>query len=648
MRRTRSNRYCTSIALQAALAASVACSAPAPSTPASPEPAGAHEGSSAPPNAPTLPASAADPGPDAPPAETGLRSEPSGARTWPVPTLDGITWDRSVGSVLAACTVAEVGGYRPNHLPAPLVDLDQDGQTELVLFNMACTDASGARVDHPILRVNPATARLEVVGTLLDRIGDTVLQQPFSAAGFADLDHDGDADLLATMPRLDADPAVVWLQNATGALRVRPMTVLDHPGSQPALTNAALGFADVDGDGVVEGVVPFLLPGDAPSDARFGLVDVGPQGGVGVTASWLEHSAGRVDWAVAPVSLEPDRDPWAWTWLAQSRRPTADDDLYTTARGTKLPDDTLDVRIDPMTGAPQDAAIFLEPVCGSRSTSCLTPMGATSVWVPDDADDDGPLPATWSLCFLVSTGIYRWPVGVFCDDGSGAHLHERGALADAMAPPAEATTTLSWQIVPSWDLNADGFSDLIVTMGRDASVYAPMPTLAYLQTPGCASDTCPRWARTEIPGTLGHHYALETLPVQLADGSWRVLAFLSTDVHPVDPSITLDAFWWTPPPGHHWLALQLGDRHDLRAIGATVHVRRFDAAGQPVAGTERLLHALQPTRSTPGSNSPILLGVAPGTTRIELEIDLPRCHPTVTVDVTAFDQPVTVDVPPCP
>jgi hypothetical protein len=619
--------------------------APPPLSPDPPSPDAAPSPPRAPRPAPQPPSSEPTPADTYPPPTA---EDPAPPQTWPTPSLLGATFDPTVGDALRACVTLDMGGVRPVHLPAPAVDLDDDGEVELALFNMSCPDDAGGWVDHPLLRFDPATARLRVVGSLLDRWGDPRPSRPFGAAGFADLDGDGDADLLAPAQLTDDSQAIAWLHNNAGELRPRPFTVLDGGDAQPSFYEAALGFVDVDQDGVVEGIAPFRGPDEPPSEGRFGLVDVGPRGGVGVTSRWLEGTEGRIDWAVGPFSLDPERDPWSWTWIAQSLVPSTSDDLFRSADGAALADTTIDAQTDPLTGAPIDATLFLQPICGSRSPSCLTPMGGASMWLPDDPDAGGPLPPTWTSCLLVSTGIAMWPVGVFCDDGGGARLRERGAVVDALAQPPLSPATLAWQVVTTWDVNADGWDDLLVTNGRDAGTYDPMPTFAYLQTPGCQADACPRWAADRLPLASAHHTALERWPVRGADGAWRILGFLSTDAHPTDPSITLEAFLWAPPPDHHWVALQIGSRHDLRAVGATIHAQRFDAADQPIAGTERTLHTLQATRATPGANSPVILGLSPGTARLHLEIDLPRCHPTITLDLTAFDQPVPIDVPPCP
>jgi hypothetical protein len=205
---------------------------------------------------------------------------------------------------------------------------------------------------------------------------------------------------------------------------------------------------------------------------------------------------------------------------------------------------------------------------------------------------------------------------------------------------------LSWQVSATWDFNADGFLDIIVTAGHDAGPFAAMPQMVYLQQPGCYDASCQRYVPVEIPIDYGHYHGLAPMTVQSADGAWHVLAVLNTSVE-AQPSVPT-AFLWTTTEEKRWVSLAVGAMHDLRAIGSRVRMAFYDDAGQQIPSTTEALLALTPTWGSPGFNGPLIMGVPAGATRMEAELDLPRCHSSVSLVITEFNRPYNVGVPPCP
>ncbi len=161
-----------------------------------------------------------------------------------------------------------------------VADLDGDGTMEVVggaytIFILNGEDGSVQRsVDTPGSRVWPGVvvadldgdADLEIVTAqgggyvnVLDHTGDVVWsQQPASdelrSLAVADLDGDGDMEIVVGQARLDRTN--VWVLEHDGSVRPGWPRLGDGEGSAAGLYNDNIGLGDLDGDGVLELLVP--------------------------------------------------------------------------------------------------------------------------------------------------------------------------------------------------------------------------------------------------------------------------------------------------------------------------------------------------------------------------------------------------------
>jgi hypothetical protein len=563
----------------------------------------------------------------------------------PPPDLSGVQIDGIGASVLDRCRVRVIGERRASVLPVASGDLDGDGQIEVVLFNEVCTDAEGAELIDPVMRFDAASGDLVLVEALRWRAADGEVPGEIEAASFVDMDGDGDPDLVADAISAGAY-AFVWRNDGTGAFAPVPETGL-RQGFW--FVNGGFSFADVDRDGrqdvvAMGGELAALNETTRPVPLYNRLPDA-----MEVAPDAFPSFASAAQWTVMPFSDAPQDDPSRYVFTTSNKPVGAEDYVWRVADGANMPDDFFGMDRDPVSGAPRNAWWFVDPRCGSESPTCVTPMGGGTMRLTR--------PATGAVedCVVISTGLGEAPVSVFCPR-DGAYLEAGELVAQFSIPralyptplPGGDASLLSWQISDRWDFNADGAVDVLITEGRDAFDFAPMPQFVFLGDAACADASCERYALAPLPELTGHHHGVGWFPVRGADGAWKLLGWLNSDAESTEVNARVAFFLWHTDSSRRWVALQLGRPDNLDAVGARVSGVTMDASGGVVGPAWERTHALTPTWGYPGSNPPIVVGVPEGAVTLHVEVDFPGCHPSVAIDLTAFNQPVDIDVPACP
>jgi len=311
-------------------------------------------------------------------------------------------------------------------------------------------------------------------------------------------------------------------------------------------------------------------------------------------------------WSWVPVSLDATVDPFEHLFATVNPIGVYEDFHWRTADAVWEPDAFVDASRGPR-GEPLDAVHFAQPACSTASATCFTPMGGSMLRLPDTDDAGTPV---WRDCAAISTGVGPWPVFVGCP--VQGRLLESGGLVDALRGPDAGDVRLAWQVSGTWDVNADGFHDVLVTNGRDAGPFPAQPSYAFLRRPGCFDGACGRYVRVDLPLDPGHHHGLALIPVRRADGGWTWLGLANSNA--VDPAADarVAVFRWSPTEPDGWVSLGLGALHDLRAMGAVVTPRFVDAQGDVVVQGEPTLVALASTRGHPGVQQPMIWGLPPG------------------------------------
>jgi hypothetical protein len=474
------------------------------------------------------------------------------------------------------------------------------------------------------------------------------------SAAFLDVDDDGDADLIGVIGMIGTESAVstrepLWTRDDHGAFVAAGTPDPDGDTQFGAFAiRGGITAVDIDGDHQMEVLAPFLL---SVSEPRLAWIVPPRDGPTRVTLDRFHRDPPTLGWSLSP--LFADDRPWARVLITINGIASEFDVTWDLATGDDLGDAYFDARIDPATGAPTLAAFFSQPSCATRSPICLTPMGATSaiLHTSDTAEPE-------ALCTLISTGSRVQPVAVFCEEGPGGQLVDRGDLARSLGfPLAIPGALLSWQIDTGWDLDANGLLDVVVTTGQDATLPEAMPVVAWLQIPGCYAATCRRYdPRTVDDLGLGHRHGLQRFPVVRADGTEALLVVTSSSQE-AGPGAA-EAWTWQPPPERRWVALQLGARSDWTAFGARVEVR-WDLgpsgprtpAVPPVpddrAAPPPHLHAVMSTWTHPGSNDPIVFGVPDEATGGSVTLTVPGCAAPWEVALDLAHAPQAIDVRGC-
>ncbi|MFM2162706.1 MAG: hypothetical protein RLZZ383_2218 [Pseudomonadota bacterium] len=547
---------------------------------------------------------------------------------------------------LAGCAVATFGSQRATAVLSAVGDLDGDGVEELVLANAVCPGPVGDIV-HPVFAWDAAVDGLRLVNGLGDR-----LDAPSAAVGaltLVDFDEDGDADLIAAWRDPRRSNQTVMLQANLGNGTFEPRTW--SADAAAPVTAGIYGFGlGWDGD---DGVTIWSATRAAdlgPADPHH-VGRLRRRGGAWqLDATW---GAQRPDlpgaWAWVPMSRSPNVTPVEHLFASVNHVPGDDDYHLGVADGVWEPATFVHRELDG-TGRPVNALHFSTPACTDDTPVCFTPMGGTMVRF---AASDASGADVARDCVLIAAGGST-PVYVQCPDPSGGWV-EDGALGAAFSvalpagpggsPPPPRS---SWQVSGTWDVNADGWVDVVVTTGRDFDVRPVSPSYAFLHTPACRGVGCARFAMAELPWPAGHVLGAVHLVVPRADGSWAVLVVPSLNAVYDDGVDAPRALRWSLPAGRHWLAVRVGSGHDLRGLGSIVRPHVEDAAGLPLATSAEVLLMSAPTWGMPGANPPLLLGIPASAASVSLEVDLPGCRPTVTVTTSVWDQPIDVPVAPCP
>ncbi len=574
--------------------------------------------------------------PDTPPVDTPAAP----AR----PDLADIVVDPTIAdAVLAGCHVRVLNSRRPPTLPVASADIDGDGQIEVVLFNQVCVDAGGAELVHPVLRFDGA--RMQLVGAL--RWADT--NNPpgeTNAASFVDIDADGDVDLLADA-RTQSTIIHVWRNDGTGAFTAAPLR-----GERPGFFFYPTGgftLTDLDADGALDLLTMGIDTVDVLGSARPVPVYNRLPDAMEVSPDATAPSSGSAGYSLLLFSEAPATDPARYLFTLSTTPTGTEDYVFGLPDLTNLPDDFVGVQRDEVTGAVENAVWFADPTCGGEAPACVIPMGGGNVRV----HRPGPWEEPWTDCLTLTTGRPNAPAAFFCPDPVSGRYLEAGDLAAQVAIPGSLLSgsggiSLAWIVTDRWDYNADGEPDLLFTHGRDAGPFPPMRQFVFLGDADCRDGACTRYELEDTGWVPGHFHGIGWYPYQDADGSWRLLGWLSSDAESEEEGARAGMFSWRTTGDRRWVALELGTPHRLEAIGARVRGSYVDAAGAAVGEPWERTSALLSTWGEAAGDPPMVVGVPPEAVALNLDIDLPGCHPSVALQVTSFNQPVRVDVPACP
>ncbi len=532
------------------------------------------------------------------------------ALTWP-PTpaaapldLAAVRFDPSAGDALRGCLPIQREANPPILHVAP-VDLDADGVYEVVLGNQRCPDGQGGWVDDPVARWDPSSERLVIGEPFVTHLSD--VPNGFGPSMvFLDVDADGDADLVGSIPDPDDRGRLrpVWWNDGAGHFEAAPL----GPSLDGLVLAAvwALGVV-LDGDGRLHLWMASRDSAASPEAPMAPTDVVVDDGGLQVVPHRSAAVAGLASaWSWVAVSLAPTERPFEHLFPTVNPIGVSEDFHWRIADALWEPDDFVDAARGSR-GEPVDAVHFATPACPTASATCYTPMGGSMIRFPDLDDAGAP---TWRDCAAISTGSGPWPVFVGCP--VEGRLIERGELVAAFAGADVTDVRLAWQVSGTWDVNADGFSDILVTNGRDAGPFPAQPSYAYLRRPGCFDASCGRFERVDLPLAWGHHHGFALVPMPRADGGWTWLGLLNSNA--VDPAADarVAAFTWQPVAADAWVSLALGPLHDLRAMGAVVTPRFVDEQGATVVAGEPTLVALASTRGHPGVQQPLVWGLPSG------------------------------------
>lgn len=560
----------------------------------------------------------------------------------PGPTLDGVLFSDELQAALADCVPLVADGRRARAMAIAIADIDGDGHVEALLANQVCPNADGVDVISPWVRYDPALGTLVVGEPLSDRLVGGTITRSLSTVTLLDVDRDGDADLVGGIVNGDEADAVapLWWNDGTGQFTPAP-----YRTAGPAFSFAdggPLGVVDLENDGRMDLVFP-VWKADR-SDHILAVLRTATTDDLVLEVGRFDDVPGIFGWSLVPYALQPTVRPWALLFATGVLPGVTHDYSWYLPGGRRVPDTFIEPTRDSLTGAVVDGALFLEPVCGSSSPGCFTPMGASMVRFPTDT----PTGRVVQDCLLVSTLSSRWPVSVLCPRAAGDGFEESGPLSRALAAPPSPVTHIAWLPSAQWDVNADGWMDVLVTFGRDAGPFPKMNQRAYLQRPDCYDTTCGRFTVVDLPMPAAHHYASFLQPVQDPSGAWSVLVWWSSHAEAEAADAQAQVVRWQAAEGTRWLALQVGPRTDLSVAGAVARPVFYDAADAVLPGTEEILISVASTVGAPGTNNPLILGVPEGAVRARIEVTFVGCRGTATVEGNTLEGVWTVEVPACP
>jgi len=324
-------------------------------------------------------------------------------------------------------------------------DIDRDGRPDLLLGQV------GPRFEQP----HPVV--------LLRNLGAGGFQDVTARAGlsgyaawsavFADLDNDGDDDLVLGGRRLSSPAGT--------------------PGVERVLVNDGAGHFTDRTEGRVpparEGVPVSLDVADLDLDGRLDLVS--GFGGVSPEGTYPSRVLiQQGDGSFAPLAPLPDDEGFAWVALARDIDRDGRVDLFVThdpyalneldpqgADASCAPDIAFRVRAGwinaayTVTGDPGAPSLRREPIAPLYTSATLTPMGIAAIDVDRDGRDE---------LFMTNIGadvLFRARREGGFEDVARAH-------GVTLAGPDERALPVSWSALAR-DLDRDGWSDLLVTRG---------------------------------------------------------------------------------------------------------------------------------------------------------------------------------------
>lgn len=324
-------------------------------------------------------------------------------------------------------------------------DVDRDGRPDLLLGEV------GPRFERPrpvLLLRNLGAEGFEDVTARAGLSG----QGAWSAL-FADLDNDGDDDLVLGGRLLSAPPGAPGLERVLvndGAGRFTDRTAGRVPPA-PEGVPVALDAADVDLDGRLDLVAGY---GGVSPDAAYRSRVLVQQG----------------DGSFAPLAPLPDDEGFSWVALARDLDHDGRADLLVGHDPYALneldpqgpdascaPDIAFRVRAGwinaayAVAGDPGAPALRREPVAPIFTSATLTPMGVAAL----DVDGDGR-----SELFVTNIGADV----LFRARGGGGFEDVAAPLGLTLAAPDERAGPVSWSALAR-DLDRDGREDLLVTRG---------------------------------------------------------------------------------------------------------------------------------------------------------------------------------------
>lgn len=324
-------------------------------------------------------------------------------------------------------------------------DVDRDGRLDLLLGEV------GPRFERPrpvLLLRNLGAEGFEDITARAGLSG----QGAWSAL-FADLDNDGDDDLVLGGRPLAAAPGAPGLERVLvndGAGRFTDRTAGRVPPA-PEGVPVALDAADVDLDGRLDLIAGY---GGVSPDAAYRSRVLVQQG----------------DGSFAPLAPLPDDEGFSWVALARDLDHDGRADLLVGHDPYALneldpqgpdascaPDIAFRVRAGwinaayTVAGDPGAPALRREPVAPIFTSATLTPMGAAAL----DVDGDGR-----SELFVTNIGADV----LFRARGGGGFEDVAAPLGLTLAAPDERAGPVSWSALAR-DLDRDGREDLLVTRG---------------------------------------------------------------------------------------------------------------------------------------------------------------------------------------
>jgi hypothetical protein len=527
--------------------------------------------------------------------------------------------DVSEGDRVAAPTVC-ARAFCPTELPSPgsgvaVGDVDNDGRQDLLLS-----------VAGPSLgTLGPVKLLRNVGGGFVDVTTAAGLDGWGAwSAEFADLDNDGDADLVLGGRRLSAPEAergvdVVFANNGRGRFTLR--AELDGRGALGV--SLSVRAVDLDGDGLLD-----LVAGRGGTDVR-GRYEVllylqAPDGSFARSASApTDHGFA---WVALPTDIDGDGVPDLW--VAR--------DSFATQQVPRGPENQVPCDgPKPPAASPPD---WLSGVWNTRrgatgltftlgafhravEATSFTPMSV----VPGDFDTDGRVDYAFALVGAL---------GFFFRQSSEGFLDRSHALGFS-GPPYFAETDVAWGAVAR-DLDRDGREDLLAAYGELPYATPPRPNVVLFQREG--------GALFPVGGGSGFD----------APGAWSALAASDLDGDGDDDFILGRQTLFLQAchrvgPGALWLENRIptSDRHYLRVrLVGTVSPR--DARGAIVRLTARgrtQIREYTTGGSTMASSELIAdFGLGEAVAVSSLEVRWPDGYRQA-VPVTAVDQTLTVEEP---